>query len=405
MSTPLCRTRSVGLAALLAGLLSTPSQPARAGVEKPPLEELPAVSALLQIDRHPPGVLEDGKQGAADPAELEEYRRTQMAALRSRLVLAAALRRPGIKELAVIKGQKDPLAWLEKRVRAEVPNHPTRLRVWVNGGSPQEQAALANAVVRAYLEEVVSGERKQRLQRLEQLKDLHDRYREQMRRQRKILHVLGERFVAEAAERDVQKQLLLQELKALQVERLQVRSELRRLRLQRAAVKDRAEAALPEAELEKILDKDEQLRMLRDRAADLEARLTALAQRIRSPSPTYAAEKTRLEETKKSLAARREQLRQAAAAQAQERQHGRLDDQIRLLEKLSDQLEKEIKERTRDYGRLVREARPPELEEVREEIREAEELVRKIGGRIRLLEVEIDARPRVYLLQEASAPK
>jgi hypothetical protein len=67
----------------------------------------------LHIARQPPRLLEDDREGPPDLGEAEEYRRLQVLMVRSRRVLSMALHKPSVAQLDVIKGQGDPLAWLE----------------------------------------------------------------------------------------------------------------------------------------------------------------------------------------------------------------------------------------------------------------------------------------------------
>src|SRR5947199_156607 len=82
---------------------------------------------------------------------------------------SAALRKPGISDLATIREQTDPVAWLEKNVQVSFPAQSEVLRIAITGDYPADLAALVNAVKDAYIDEVGNGEYKNRVNRLSKL--------------------------------------------------------------------------------------------------------------------------------------------------------------------------------------------------------------------------------------------
>ena len=74
-------------------------------------------SALVYIAKTPPRVMSTSPNEAASSQEdFDEYRRTQEAMVKSRLVLNAALRQPKIADLSIIRDHADPVEWLEKEL-------------------------------------------------------------------------------------------------------------------------------------------------------------------------------------------------------------------------------------------------------------------------------------------------
>src|SRR5262249_43361439 len=82
--------------------------------------------------------------------EFATYQKTQVALIKSRLVLNAALRQPGAAELSVIRQQRDPVAWLESELQVDYTLGPEVLRIALTGDRPDELAVLVNAVTDAY---------------------------------------------------------------------------------------------------------------------------------------------------------------------------------------------------------------------------------------------------------------
>jgi hypothetical protein len=354
------------------------------------------------LDEEPPARL--------DQAEADEYCRTQAAMVKSRLVFTAALRDPKVANLDILAEQADPLAWLEKNIKVDFNLSPEIMRISLEGHQPEEQQVLVDAIVKAYLEEVLNRERNQAQNRVDQLMGFAKKYEDRVKSNRRTMRSLqGQVEAADNEELALRRQLARKELDALHGERLQAEAELRKLRLERAALRDRAEAPVPEGEVEKVLREDPELSRLREAAARLEARIEELALKTANPekSPAYAEAQTQLKEAKKGLAARRDKLRPAVMARIEERLRarereaaGQLDQRIQLLDKLSAQLAVEI-------ARLLRESRGIvqghlDVEEIRQDISRMEEMAGKMKSQAERLTIELEAPPRAYRLQEAT---
>src|SRR5262249_49623551 len=112
--------------------------------------------ALLQVARQPPRILSGAVEDAND---YSRSLKTQASLIKSRLVLQTAFQRPEVRRLPAIKNRTDPVAWLEQNL--DVTNLPDTELLQVSmaarsGASGSDQAALINAVVHAYLDEVVN---------------------------------------------------------------------------------------------------------------------------------------------------------------------------------------------------------------------------------------------------------
>jgi RNA polymerase sigma factor (sigma-70 family) len=284
----------------------------------------PGVYALLLVEAREPRLLPDGRREAA--GDDTAYRRTQLALLKSRLVLNAALRRPEAAGLEALKGKADALGWLEKSVRAADIDNTGVLRVSVAEGSRPDRAALTNAVVRAYLEEVVNLEQRQKVQRIKALEDVQSQYEHQVRRKRQMLRELSQTVGAGPA-----------------------------LKLQ----SDREDLSRFRSELQRV-----RLESIRARA-----RLNYL----KGVAGADAKEIARLEE-----------------------EVGVLAEQAKLLRAEIDPLAKAVREEVAVQSQ-------PDIATARDEIAAAEQLSRKIAAELEALKVELQAAPRVRLLEEASA--
>src|SRR5262249_48680475 len=142
--------------------------------------------ALLHVAVDPPRLLFSG----ADPSPatgtegsaFARFLETQCALVKSRIVLEPALRdRSGntsIAELAAIKSRTDPIAWLEQNLEVTNLKNTELIQIAIRPGSDArmgDQAAIINAVVESYLNNVVNQDQNKRRERWEMLKKLSEK--------------------------------------------------------------------------------------------------------------------------------------------------------------------------------------------------------------------------------------
>lgn len=128
----------------------------------------------------------------AEPQDFEEYRQTHARLLKSFFVLQSAIRPAEVAKLDLIRRQPHPIDWLEDSLAVGSPGKEF-LRVSLPGHKSAEAAAIVNAVVTAYMREVVDKEHETRRRRLTELEKIAqsvaaelDRLRNDKRRQREL---------------------------------------------------------------------------------------------------------------------------------------------------------------------------------------------------------------------------
>src|SRR5207244_2929955 len=129
---------------------------------------------------------------------------------KSRVVLEAALARPGVADLPSVRAQADPVAWLERQIRADFTVAPEILRVVLAGSDPTELQVLLRAVRDAYLDEITAQEQRPQTERLDRLRKLHDEYSAALAERRKVIRELAEGLGASDPTTLGQKQQLAQ---------------------------------------------------------------------------------------------------------------------------------------------------------------------------------------------------
>jgi hypothetical protein len=150
--------------------------------------------AKLLIASSQPRILFQADAGnAAHPeVQYQRYLKTQMALMKSRFVFVTALGQPDIAKSPLVKSLTDPVEWLEQNLQVSRLDDSELIEVSLprTGFSSKEQASLINAVVGAYIDEVVNKERKQMVERQETLKKISKTYSEMMKTRKDTIRKL-----------------------------------------------------------------------------------------------------------------------------------------------------------------------------------------------------------------------
>jgi polysaccharide biosynthesis transport protein len=126
------------------------------------------------------------------PAERSAITTALDNSIRSRSTLAAAVWRRDIRDLSIIANKKDPVGWLSRNLQVAFPDDYETMKVSLSGHDRRETAILVNAVVDAYMSEVVDAERKNRENRISELKALQSRKAEEIKDQLSDLRRMGQ---------------------------------------------------------------------------------------------------------------------------------------------------------------------------------------------------------------------
>src|SRR5207244_1652609 len=110
--------------------------------------------SLLDVAANPPRVLFQTGDNRGDP--FHTFQKKQLALIKSRPVLTAALRLPKAADLRVVRQQIEPVEWLEQKIQADYTVAPDILRVSMTGDRPDELLVLVDAATEAYLQESVN---------------------------------------------------------------------------------------------------------------------------------------------------------------------------------------------------------------------------------------------------------
>src|SRR5205807_1535571 len=100
------------------------------------------------------------------------FQKTQVALIKSRKTLQAALRDRLAQQVSFLRNVPDPVAWLEGELQVSFLEGTEIIRIALTESNPKEIADVVNAVKKAYLEETIRTERALKLTRLQEVENL-----------------------------------------------------------------------------------------------------------------------------------------------------------------------------------------------------------------------------------------
>ena len=341
------------------------------------------------------------------------YKGTQMQYLKSRFVLIAALRKPEILKLTTVKQEIDPVAWLAERLSVSFPGEAEIMRVGLTSKDPKEVAALVNAVVQAYMDEVVDVEGSQRRQRLSDLDRIYTDKETELRKQRTDLKQLAKQLgTGDAGALTLKQQITLQQFAALRSEQASVQFQIMRANGElkvKQALRERADKLpVTEAALDALAQIDPAIVELLPRATKLRNLITK-TEDVATPGVAarrVAEYREELEDVEQQIEARREELRK----ELQRRKLLAIDDELAQLQLEIAVLSQQEQQLKQDVEQARKEAEQfggssIDVEMMRAEIGLLEGLMNNIADERQKLLIELRSKPRITLIQQAGVPK
>jgi polysaccharide biosynthesis transport protein len=148
--------------------------------------------AKLQLVAQAPMVLFRTVETDTTGDDYRRYQLTQLALVKSQLVLNAALLDRDVSRFHMIREQIDPIAWLQENVKADFVVGSEVMEISLTGDDPVEIAGVVNAIKKAYMDEIVNADTKRRADRHTKLKSISDNYADILRERRERLYRLRE---------------------------------------------------------------------------------------------------------------------------------------------------------------------------------------------------------------------
>lgn len=246
--------------------------------------------ALLELKPSQPVVVSRTADQSQAMNEFEIFRETQQSLLKSRFVINAALRDVKLKNRPCIIREDlahNAIPWVTEQIHVDFASKMAGImQVSATLPDAQDAAALVNAVVEAYMKEVVDYDRQQRRDRLSDLQQIAAEKDNEVRGKRELLkRELENTSAGDEQTMATRTQLAVQMygefMRQFQGMRAEHQALLGKIREAKTALADLKEAEIPESEVVMILNVNPMYR-------DLQTRLTMLQQFRRLHERTIA---------------------------------------------------------------------------------------------------------------------
>ena len=362
--------------------------------------------ALVHVaEKRPRDIFETRESGVSYAI----YQRTQAALIRSNRVLEATLEKPEVAALGLIAGRTDPIGWLRERIRTDFGDSEI-LTISMSGADPAEVATLVNAVTAAYLEQIVEQEEQERIARLGRLEGLFRKYQEELRAKRRDFRARAESAGASGEKGSaLRQQMVAEHLGQARRELVQLQSEIRRARAEVTVLTEgRAAApgpARPATEVGALIEDDPVIVGLRADLAEQAGRLDRISRIARNPNDPSRKQLERAIATLNGALRRRSEEVRASYERvrgpepARDPELGQARQYLEVLEVQERALSEEIAALDGEMGSLGVQAL--DLHWLEDEIELSTEVAKAVGTEVRAVTVELEAPPRIKLLEPA----
>lgn len=360
-----------------------------------------------------PRLLTATNTSVSQQEKYETFISNMQQGLQSRTTLNAALNDKRVKDNPIVKSEPDQEDWLAKKLRIANPKNSEVLLVSVTVTEPQLAADLANAVVEAYMADVVTKEDKVKRDNLTKLEAIQLELKETEETKRATISQLatslgtidGKALSLEQEIRLSQAQQVKTELAKTKIERLRAAADVAVLEL-RLKDMEKADFTPPADEVEIKVMADPIGRMLMDDIAALDMgtkQANALTQQGGNPNMAAGATLGRGRQMVQELSDRLEHVRDNMRLQwrAERLQEMRTEilTKSALVTSLQD-LEKSLTADASLYDQQFKSfgSMAYKVQFQNEELERVSALADNIAREIEIARIELDSQPRVTSL-------
>ncbi len=359
----------------------------------------------------------DENAGVAD--EFNIFRSTQANILKQRFVMVAALRDKKMQNLASIQredARHKTIPWLISLVQAEPVKNAGILRVSASLPDATEAATIVNAVVQAYMDEVVNNDRNKRRERYESLNTVAGQKEEEVRRLREELkHEMENLGSGDEQSAFVRGQMAVQVYAEYQREWQKMKFDLASLRAKLSeddellGIVTKEEYRVSETEIAAVLVTNPVYHELLPRQQMLQTIVGAaekLMVKTHKPSPSFVQAKAQLEATTDNINKLKydaeQQVRQAKYIEV-EREIRRLKTEIGIATDQVSSFGKEVEGKSKDADTVGKSTVAAQM--LKAKLENAERILKNVSEESARLKVELDNyRARVTVAGDSSKP-
>jgi hypothetical protein len=331
-------------------------------------------------------------------AEFDIFRSTQKQLMLTPSVLRTAAKNPNIAELPPVKEQKNIEQWLRNRLRIEFPDDAEVMRVSIDRANAKDSAILVNAVIEAYMSEIVEAEQNKIQTHIRELNDTIEKKKHLLN---SSLYDLR-RIIAEFSKPDsevlaLKQKNVLEELALLRTEDARNVFKLRELKTELASkealLRAAVETPITDVECLEFADSDSILKKLGEE----------LASRKVSEDEKSKAD---LERVQKLYTERIERIRGELAA----KKRADIEKEVKSLQAAVTVAEKQPSFAEAELKRLCKEAERFDFSQIdmpmlRDKIKNMEKTVEALVSELNALLVESKTMPRIVVLSLAEIPE
>jgi polysaccharide biosynthesis transport protein len=369
------------------------------------------VRAWLRVRAVP---LRIGADGKLDLAEFDFYKRNLAAIVKSPLVVNKALRDKSVNELPLVKehsNDADGLAeWLIDQLRIRYPGDAEIMTIEMQSADRHQAATIVNAVVEALKANYIDGERYEHLSPFDNLERKLNSYKQQVLEKERQLYTLSQQIgTVDAQTAKVKYKMEVDALDTLMRSRTDIQRKITDLDLKLALAKsmnDLAERKIPEEEIEAAISRDPEIQKMLAELSQLMREKRELEKvPFKKTDPGYVSIEKQIAslnqsiEEAKSVARQQivDQLRRAGGGSSSAVQEGLIERQ------LLDAQHRQITEKIGDQAKTVQELEKfnGDAEQLRAEIDQLKGIVRELGTSLAKQKMELDAEPRVSIIELA----
>jgi polysaccharide biosynthesis transport protein len=365
-------------------------------------------------------VLRRANAGFPSEIEFEVFKNTQLSMILNRLVLNSAVQKKEkvkekeimIAKIPLLAEEYDPADLLMRKLSISFPRKDEIMKVSMTTKDPNDSAAIVQAVVNSYIDEVVEAERDKRDKRISELKGIQvtktDEVKTALGDLRRMADSLG---TSDTDALNIKQKNTLDELANLRSEFIRNQFELNRITGELASLKAIQEAA----KTQPITDIEVQITcvadpILRDLGADLVYEKQQEQYMVRAISKT--SKKASVKEMQgsvgriqqqynKRLDELREELTKKKISEV-ERDVQKFEAHIAILKKQNEIAQEELKQLRKDADRFGMSSIDMQMR--RKSIENATKSLDTITAELETLSVEAKKAPRVSKIQDVVEP-
>ena len=227
------------------------------------------------------------------PIDFAQYMETQVRLVTSPTVLGTALsRHPELTTYPLLRGVSDPEAEIRHALRVGVVPKTNLIQVEMSSESPDEAAAMVNAVVEAFVANALATYDASTQKRIDQLKGTRDAQAEEVTRQRRIVdnlnRALGSANLENVKDRNVASvdvyRRWSEELTNVEIMRIATKAKLDQLRNEKTVPPQAPDDAQLKSAVADLFYADPRVAALQEQREKAQAQLDEAKRRSRSPS-------------------------------------------------------------------------------------------------------------------------